>query len=423
MTHVAFVAGRSETNLVSPEPIRVFFSYARPDVNHLDTLRRFAARLTADKSVRFFDDRDIPSGRPWQETLFAELDTADVVVLLLTANFLASEFIMDVELSRAMRRHDQGSCVLVPLNVAPFLPAEFDQLARLQWFPSAPSITGRDRVDEAWVDAARELRRKIDDYRTGRSPDKPRTDAHPDTGRGPVLGQAMRSATIQQAIDQLSGGSDRRISRAARALERAFAAAPANEIDDRAARVYGRSIRLALRLRHEAALEWISRYDARIPDRRYAVAFQPSDAGWLRAVAEHADQNTIEAVFEVAARLDLMDVQRFIRDRLIRILAAEPDPTALIGWLRRWHHLGLLDRDAMADAIGSHLADTALTRNRTAWTELFTDLPDAGLPDLFEVHCLLGRCARAARLADTPTREAEVLACALASTYRTCWPC
>lgn len=76
---------------------RVFISYARVDIGYLAEFRTYAADL-GNNGVKFFDDRAIPPGHDFERTLLDYLDQADVVVLLLTQNYISSEYCMKSEL-------------------------------------------------------------------------------------------------------------------------------------------------------------------------------------------------------------------------------------------------------------------------------------------------------------------------------------
>src|SRR5262245_47878377 len=96
-------------------PLTLFISYSHKD----DVLReKLEAHLALLKRRGLFDvwhDRKIGAGREWVGKINDALERADVVLLLVSADFLASDYCQDKELARAMERHAQGTARVVPV--------------------------------------------------------------------------------------------------------------------------------------------------------------------------------------------------------------------------------------------------------------------------------------------------------------------
>jgi nucleoside 2-deoxyribosyltransferase len=126
----------------------VFISYARKD-------REFVTRLQHDMEARIPDvhiwyDMLLEPGSSWAATLAQQIERADVILAILSPDYLASEWTTQ-ELNIAMLRRTQGEAKLIPLLVRPCRPTGFlasihwidftgdyeEALARLSW-----SITG-----------------------------------------------------------------------------------------------------------------------------------------------------------------------------------------------------------------------------------------------------------------------------------------
>ncbi|MFG1685211.1 Hsp70 family protein [Nonomuraea sp. NPDC049269] len=393
---------------VQSTPIRIFISYARADSSHASTFRTYAAALFCEPDVEAFQDVDIKPGQDWERVLLEQMDTADIVVLLITQEFVASEFCMRHELPRAMQRSRDGLCLLLPVNVAPFVPGR-TPLAELQWVPSGPPITTSPGAQQAWIRAVKELAKQV---RARRALDPAGSGGELELSVPVTVPLGTRIAHALSGLgllDWLAGGATKRLLRAQANLEHAFAD-PLNVLSlDDAARVYRRSVRLALRLGRQTALDWVRSFDELIPLDCYELAFRTADEGWLAQVVRQGNRHSVAAVFELATRLSSRPLQLFARDRLAHLLATARAPEALTAQLRRWYELGLLDRRTLADSVRTHLTHTPLSTHERLWTDLLDDLPEALLPELFEVHCLLGRCQAAAPLADTRAKEASLL--------------
>jgi hypothetical protein len=140
----------------------VFVSYAREDEAHLRTLEKHLSLLKRRGLVETWHDRMIGAGDEWAARIDEALDLADVVLLLVSPDFIASEYCVDREMARAMERHDAGEARVVPIFVrhcdwrdAPF--------ARLQGLPrDAVPVTRWSDPDEAWTNVAVGLRAVIE---------------------------------------------------------------------------------------------------------------------------------------------------------------------------------------------------------------------------------------------------------------------
>src|SRR5688572_28972041 len=97
------------------EPLRVFISYSRKDealkdklVDHLRVLERL-------EGVKVWTDAEIPPGSMWREEIEREMATTDVALLLVSASFLASEFISNTEIPALLRRQAHEGLVVIPV--------------------------------------------------------------------------------------------------------------------------------------------------------------------------------------------------------------------------------------------------------------------------------------------------------------------
>jgi hypothetical protein len=82
----------------------VFISYSHKDKKWCDLFKTMSKPLERYVGLTFWSDADIEPGRKWPEKIHAALESATVAVLLVSANFLASDFIADVELHHQLNR-------------------------------------------------------------------------------------------------------------------------------------------------------------------------------------------------------------------------------------------------------------------------------------------------------------------------------
>jgi hypothetical protein len=111
--------------------VRIFVSYSHRDARWLDRLRVHLKPLEREGLIDLWDDTRIRAGSLWREQVDAALDSARVAVLLISGDFLASDFIADNELPPLLEAADRDGCRIMPLLVQPSL-FEQTQLSRFQ---------------------------------------------------------------------------------------------------------------------------------------------------------------------------------------------------------------------------------------------------------------------------------------------------
>ena len=92
-----------------------------------------------------------------------------MIVLLVSANFLASDYSIDIELKRAMERHEAGEARVIPIFIKPCDWAG-TSFGKLQALPKdAKPVTNWPNQDDAWTDIAKGLRHVIEAIRARRT--------------------------------------------------------------------------------------------------------------------------------------------------------------------------------------------------------------------------------------------------------------
>ncbi len=89
-------------------PIEVFYSYADADEDLCRELDKHLSQLRRDGLIAAFHKRQITPGADWRGVLNQHLNTASIILLLVSADFLASDYCYGVEMNRALVRHKAG---------------------------------------------------------------------------------------------------------------------------------------------------------------------------------------------------------------------------------------------------------------------------------------------------------------------------
>ena len=139
--------------------IQVFFSYAHEDEPFRDKLAKHLKLLERQQVISAWHDREIAAGDEWKREILEQLNQADIILLLISDDFLASDFCWDVELERAMERHASKEAVVIPIIVraVDWTSAPF---AKLQALPkNANPIDDWPKPDHAYTDISKGIKK------------------------------------------------------------------------------------------------------------------------------------------------------------------------------------------------------------------------------------------------------------------------
>jgi hypothetical protein len=147
---------------MTTKPLRIFCSYSHEDEAHLDELRTSLRGLERQGLVKWWHDREIVPGWEWEEDIDKNLRSAEVILLLVTPDFMGSDYVHENEIARAIERHKRSEAHVIPVIVRP-ADWEWAPFGRLQALPKgARPITTWLNQDEAWLDVVRGIRKAVE---------------------------------------------------------------------------------------------------------------------------------------------------------------------------------------------------------------------------------------------------------------------
>lgn len=97
------------------KPIEILFSYAREDEELRNKLEIHLASLKRQGRIICWHDRHIRAGDVWRLEVTTHLETANIILFLVSADFVDSRYCNRVEVRRAMERHEKGEVWVVPV--------------------------------------------------------------------------------------------------------------------------------------------------------------------------------------------------------------------------------------------------------------------------------------------------------------------
>jgi hypothetical protein len=138
--------------------VKVFFSYSHKDESLRDALETHLSMLKNQGTIQAWHDRRIGAGNEIDSSIDRHLDDADIILLLISPDFLASSYCWGIEVKRAMERHEAKAARVIPviLRACDWHSAPFGKLM------AAPKDGKPVRLwpdlDEAFYDGARQIR-------------------------------------------------------------------------------------------------------------------------------------------------------------------------------------------------------------------------------------------------------------------------
>jgi hypothetical protein len=149
-------------------PLSVFVSYAHEDEQFRDKLSRHMSTVQDLGLVRTWHDRLISPGTDWDTDINNAIYSADIMILLVSSDFVASGYIRSIELARAFERLATGAVTVIPVLVRT-VDLVGSRLSTLQWLPTGGKpIKSWNDEDEAYADVVAGIRRAVDARRARR---------------------------------------------------------------------------------------------------------------------------------------------------------------------------------------------------------------------------------------------------------------
>lgn len=139
---------------------KLVFSYSHEDEAWKNLLEKHLNVLAKQNIIEIWTDRQIGPGHPWRKAILRAIDSADVVILVISVDFLISDFILNVEVPRILKRHQNKKLALVPVLVRPCAWEAVDWLRKIQirpWNGISLSLLPSERGEVEIAELTREV--------------------------------------------------------------------------------------------------------------------------------------------------------------------------------------------------------------------------------------------------------------------------
>ena len=142
--------------------VKIFFCYAHEDEPLLNKLKAHLKPLQRQGLIDFWYDRGISAGTEWEQEIKDQLNSSQIILLLVSADFMNSDYCYSTEMKRALERDNQKEARVIPIILR---PVDWqDVLGKLQALPTdgTPIIDRRWHTsDEALFSVAQGIRKVV----------------------------------------------------------------------------------------------------------------------------------------------------------------------------------------------------------------------------------------------------------------------
>jgi hypothetical protein len=145
------------------KPLKIFYSYSHEDEEARLALEKHLVVLRRQRRIEDWYDRHMTAGQNIDDKIKAAIDSADIILLLISASFMASNYCYTEEMGRALRRHQRGETRIIPIVVRA-VDWHDSPIGGLLALPKdGQPVKSWIHEDEAWADVVKGLRKVIEE--------------------------------------------------------------------------------------------------------------------------------------------------------------------------------------------------------------------------------------------------------------------
>lgn len=144
--------------------IKLFVSYSHKDEAHREGLEAHFSMLLRKEKISVWNDRRILPGADIDSEIDKNLRDADIVLLLVSPDFIKSDYCFSKEMALALDRHEEGRTIVIPIIIRPtdWSDAPFSRIKALP--RDGSPVTKWPTTDDAWLNVVEEIKPLIDDF-------------------------------------------------------------------------------------------------------------------------------------------------------------------------------------------------------------------------------------------------------------------
>ena len=146
--------------------LKVFYCYSHSDENYRNELEKNLSILKKKEIIDEWHDRKIIASEEWDHIINVNMQNSHIILLLISSDFIVSDYCYDIEMQNAMELHNNGKAAVVPIILRPCVWKD-TPFAKLQALPKdgLPVSKWPDR-DDAWLSVAEGIKKLCENYKT-----------------------------------------------------------------------------------------------------------------------------------------------------------------------------------------------------------------------------------------------------------------
>ena len=146
-------------------PLKLYIAYAEHDSRFREQLTLHLAPIQREGEIVFWHERLILPGQDRAIAVDERLEMADIILLLISPDFLASDYLYNIEINRALMRHAAGTAIVIPILLRPCFWTR-TPLCQLQPLPAnSRAIKLWSNRDSAWLHVTAEICNLVNELR------------------------------------------------------------------------------------------------------------------------------------------------------------------------------------------------------------------------------------------------------------------
>ncbi len=189
---------------MADEAFELFYSFAHEDEMLLDKLDGHLAALKKQGLISTWHRREISPGQIWTKEIDAHLRTARILVLLVSPDFIASDYCYGVELQEALKRHVAGDACVIPVILRPCDWRE-TTFGKIQPLPkNGKAVTTWPNRDLAYTEIAKGIRQVIHEFSGERSPAEKKQTKREEGSKGKPMATtptSIKTPALKKAVE------------------------------------------------------------------------------------------------------------------------------------------------------------------------------------------------------------------------------
>lgn len=143
------------------QKVSVFVSYSHEDKEYLNEFKKYIKVFEQNELISRWDDNELIAGEKWDETIKDKMAASDIVLFLISASSLVSEYIQKYELQEAVKLNENSEVFIIPVIIKDCL-WDMTKFSEFQVLPDGgKAVNSWERKEEAWTNVARGVHKAI----------------------------------------------------------------------------------------------------------------------------------------------------------------------------------------------------------------------------------------------------------------------